>query len=512
VLTEFSPAGADELAEARAGMELLQRRIDQLAQAPVPGAAPGQPVVAGSFPRSFLIPGTDTSLRIGGIAWTDVLWYIKGALDGTQLNGQGGLNNQSWWDGPGGAGNLNNIPLNNSITHSKSQAFDISPRVSRLLFDTHTPTAWGEVKAYIEFDFVQNTNTVQNNQMAVDSGFLPRLRKAYATLGDFEAGQDTGVLHDTDADPEVNDLETGVAGRRLVPQLRYTFTGPYGSVFVIGAENPVPQLNGPFGVVFDDTNQIPTVGACSATGNTAANLPADTACLGNGAFLSPLQAGIMPEWIGTARTNQPWGHVQMGFVVRTDRLDDGQFLDRTFVGYGGTVSGDSHPFSGTPGLLGKDDFGFGVTAGKDIGFQLTSGTAVVTNFGTTIAVPGFGNVNPLTSAAWNTAGSPTRMAYDTAVRAQTSGSYGGAIWYQHWWTNELRSTIDISGNYNALNTTILPAGTINNKILALSHANLFWSPAAFIDFSIEYAWGHRVTVANFKGDSYTLEGSMRVRF
>ena len=211
LLAALSPAGADELADARAAMEPLERRIDQLAQAPA-AAAPGQPVVAGSFPRSFAIPGTDTSLRIGGIAWANALWYIKGALDGTQLNGAAGLNNQAYWDGPGGAGNLANIPLNNSINHSKSQAFDISPRVSRLLFDTHTPTAWGEVKAYIEFDFVQATNAVQNNQMAVDSGFLPRLRKAWATLGDFEAGQDTGILHDNDARPRVE--RSGDRGRR----------------------------------------------------------------------------------------------------------------------------------------------------------------------------------------------------------------------------------------------------------------------------------------------------------
>jgi len=74
---------ADELADLRANQELLQKRIDQLSQAPPPGApgpyvpgfgpqAPGAgvgaPIVTGSFPRSFLIPGTDTSLRIGGYA------------------------------------------------------------------------------------------------------------------------------------------------------------------------------------------------------------------------------------------------------------------------------------------------------------------------------------------------------------------------------------------------------------------------------------------------------------
>ena len=71
--------------------------------------------------------------------------------------------------------------------------------------------------------------------------------------------------------------------------------------------------------------------------------------------------------IGTARINNPWGHMQVGVVVRTDTLNDGQYLDQTFVGYGGTISGDVHPFSGTPGPLGKDDLGFGFGAGIELG-------------------------------------------------------------------------------------------------------------------------------------------------
>ena len=68
--TGLSVARADELADLRANQELLQKRIDQLAQAgpaafPAPGG-PGGPVVAGSFPRSLVIPGTEVSLRVGG--------------------------------------------------------------------------------------------------------------------------------------------------------------------------------------------------------------------------------------------------------------------------------------------------------------------------------------------------------------------------------------------------------------------------------------------------------------
>ena len=82
VATGLSTARGDELSDLRANQELLQRRIDQLAQAPLPppapGAGPGGPVLAGSFPRSFVIPGTEVSLRIGGQGVGSVIWYLKG--------------------------------------------------------------------------------------------------------------------------------------------------------------------------------------------------------------------------------------------------------------------------------------------------------------------------------------------------------------------------------------------------------------------------------------------------
>jgi hypothetical protein len=79
LLTGLPRTSADELEDLRArqaqlrdNQDLLQRRIDQLAQtapklmrAGEPGPV-GVPVNGGSFPRSFLVPGTDTSLRVGG--------------------------------------------------------------------------------------------------------------------------------------------------------------------------------------------------------------------------------------------------------------------------------------------------------------------------------------------------------------------------------------------------------------------------------------------------------------
>jgi len=288
-------------------------------------------------------------------------------------------------------------------------------------------------------------------------------------------------------------------------------------VFTFGGENPVPRMQSTFGQVDIDTEQIPGITACSVTGNTTANLPATTACLGSGPFFSALQS-VMPEWIATARINQPWGHLQVGGIIRDDRLNDGQYLNQSLVGYGGTISGDVHPFSGVAGPLGKDDVGFGLCIGNGMGGQCPNGSGFVTSFGAPINVPGVGTVNPLTNTNWNqningrtlVNGVNVRQAYDHLVRSQTVPTQAAWIWYQHWWTDNLRSTMMISGIYNDVNQSIAQTGS--NKTLADAAVNLFWSPVGFIDFGGEYFYAHRVTTQNFKGDAYALEALMRVRF
>src|SRR5216684_9375407 len=117
LLAGLPAVSADELADLRANQErlranqdLIQHRIDQLAQGAVPRgggvpgaygteAVPGVPLSGGSFPRSFLIPGTDTSIRVGGQI-TEVLdyWLQNGPANGIQsttLSTNGNLQGQS---------------------------------------------------------------------------------------------------------------------------------------------------------------------------------------------------------------------------------------------------------------------------------------------------------------------------------------------------------------------------------------------------------------------------------
>jgi hypothetical protein len=72
LLAAASSAKADELSKLRANGQLLQQRLNEISRMhaePTAGAGDNTASIAkvrGAFPRSFLIPGTNTSVSIGG--------------------------------------------------------------------------------------------------------------------------------------------------------------------------------------------------------------------------------------------------------------------------------------------------------------------------------------------------------------------------------------------------------------------------------------------------------------
>jgi hypothetical protein len=529
VATGLSAARGDELADLRANQELLQRRVDQLAQVPPPGAGPGGPVLAGSFPRSFVIPGTEVSLRVGGQGVGSVLWYLKGQAVGGGLGGQGGLN-ETYMDGQGGTGNLPSIPLNThtfsntaapvGFAHSRSSEWDFSGKQTRFFLDARTPSPYGEVKGYIEMDFsASNTNTILNNNAGVTNGYIPRLRQGYATLGGLLMGQTTGTFTDNDADPELLDFggTTGSTGRSRLPMIRYTYPLPYGMSIAVAAENPDADFAGPFGAFQTDTNGVPSANNCSAltqsalttatlsgavltTTNAATNI--SNLCTGGTAFFNAAQ-NLAPDFVTRWRIEQPWGHLQVGTVVRDITLNDGEYLNKSWIGYGGSISGNFFTW-------GKDNLTWGFVAGEGIGNMISSmgNGAVATNFGGALVGQAF---NGLDSRSFFTT---NRRLYDSAVSGTPIFTWGARAGYQHWWTAQLRSTVDFSVHHSDINSFYIQASGrgANNKEVALAHANLIWSPVAFVDLGVEGAWGHRQTVSNLRGDAWTLQTSMKFRF
>ncbi len=241
--TGLPAAKADELADLRANQQLMQQRIDQLAQAQAQGtpyptfapgttgstggisafgaaAPPGSGTTAGSFPRSFLIPGTDTSLRVGGFVDVTILDFLQGG---------GGVPGSNYGSNSGQNGNLQVIPLRGGIVPGalgSSKAFggfvapspnrapsrnngviELSPQQSRLNAETRTPTSWGEARTFMEFDWAGCDNfSCQTLQQGGGNSLLPRLRYAYGTLGGFLGGQAISNFSDADADTEFDGI------------------------------------------------------------------------------------------------------------------------------------------------------------------------------------------------------------------------------------------------------------------------------------------------------------------
>ncbi len=528
VLAGLPSARADELADLRANQQLLQQRIDQLAQAQAQmaplgapsttGAAaygthavPGSGLVGGSFPRSFLIPGTDTSIRVGGFA-SEVLdyWFQNGPTNGVQtttvgVNGQETAQplNFTGQKVPGYPTPGNVVPANPATSRGNG-IFSESPRESRLNVETRTPTAYGEARTFIEFDFA-GTNGYSaggTGQTAVADNLIPRLRYAYGTLGGILAGQANSNFSDPDANPETIDFggPVGEAGVVRVPQVRYTYAGPYGSAWSASIETPETDVITPAGKVSSDgsaqvvspssslvfaSNSVTGATNCVANGVTVLTGAAQCTLSGDPAVSKAPDVTFASYW------SQPWGHVDFRLVGRDLTLNDGKFVDRSFFGYGGGVSGDVKPeWFG----WGKDDFQWQFTAGNGIGRYLNDSTdaGLATNYLTT----------------------PTSAGAAALVLVKPIFEVGGTVGYQHWWLPNLRSNAVYGyAQYATSSQLIGPVkSTIANKQLMTAHFNLIWSPVAFIDTGVEYMWGQREVVANVKGTEQALIGLFRVKF
>src|SRR5262252_8546840 len=402
LLTGLPAAHADELADLRANQELLQRRIDQLAQIPatggVPGAgtpagtgaqaAPGATLVGGSFPRSFLIPGTDTSIRLGGFIDITANDYLQGGgLRNGSNNSSTVLQN----------GRLPSIPLGQmfvpglgpvaqSAQHSRgNNIFEFSPNQSRINVETRTPTAWGESRTFFEMDFAGcNSFSCQTLQQGGGDSLVPRLRFAYGTLGGFLAGQAVSNFSDGDADTESMSFggAMGSTGGQRLPQVRYTLVGPGGSAFSVSAEQPIVSVETPAGILASDSN----IGGLPGGPGTA-TIPATcngVPCTGaNTAINGFIAKAIAPNLTAASYWAQPWGHVDFAAVMVPLNYNDGHFIDRTYIGYGGHFSGDVKP-----GWFGwtKDDFLFSFIVGEGIGVYSSGGWSLAVPMATNFSV------------------------------------------------------------------------------------------------------------------------------
>jgi len=499
-------ARADEL---QLNQQLLNTRIDQLAAVgqnagPAGGAilsadqnpVAGAPVTAGSFPRSILIPGTDTSLRVYGQITQILDYYLTG----------GNPNQSPQSTTVGITGQLESIPLPNTIARARSNGiFQQSPRESRIGFETRTPTPFGEARTVMEWDWAGSTTFAPGGAGALGTtdSLVPRLRYGYGTLGGFLAGQATSNFSDPDANAETLDFggNAGEPGKGRQPQIRYTMPAYWGTSLSFSAETPETQIATGNGLEFSDAGVVPTATTTCTVTTIGVATTCTTSLLTSGVTpLNPAKASA-PDFTAAWYWPQQWGHLDFSALLRPGLdMTDGKYFSKQFVGYGGHFGMDIKP--GWFGWV-KDDFILHFVGGEGIGTYLNASTnfSLATNYG----APGM----------YGSFGGPTTAAAAAQIRATTTQELGAEIGYQHWWLDNLRS--NISGGWESHNGVPIKlvgaaqAASLNKEFFT-GHANVIWNPVSFVDVGIEYFWGQRTVLNNQTATVNTLISAFKFRF
>ena len=225
-LAAFTPASAEDMSGLKQQLEAMKERLAKLEadRADKRRVASAAAVEAGDKPRSWKLPGTNTSMSIGGFVKAQFTWDFSGGGSSSVALGGGAASNASG---------------SNADNRLNGGHWAFSAKQSRLFFATWTPTDWGELQTYVEVDFQSATTAYDGTSQLTDQ---LRLRHAYGTLGPVLAGQTWSTFVMPFAFPDTLDDggPAGVPGNRQV-QLRYSHnlhSWLPGLVFTISAEDP----------------------------------------------------------------------------------------------------------------------------------------------------------------------------------------------------------------------------------------------------------------------------------
>ena len=198
--------------------------------------------------------------------------------------------------------------------------FDFTAQGSRFFFATATPTAAGEVKSRLEFDFL---GSVGGNER-VSNSYNPRLRVAWAEMGNWRIGQDWSTFQNTASIPESASFLALSDGMVFVrqPQIRYT-----NGNFQFAIENP-------------ETTVSPTTGGRVVEASS-----------------------VLPDFVARYNFRSEGVNVSISGLARQHNVSGvyfGNTIDEDVFGWGLSVQG-------RVSLTESSDVRFGLTGGEGLG-------------------------------------------------------------------------------------------------------------------------------------------------
>ena len=488
------------LGSLTATVALLTGLSGAQAQAPAPSAPLSG---AGSFPLSFIVPGTNTSLHVGGFVQLDMNYDMSAVGNANSPGALDNMNPPSIELSGNGVGNVVGVP-GNAAGHTDHGVY----------VETRTPTNYGEVKTYIEIDFAGNQDgggSFGSPPGATQTNFnqtsLARLKQAYGTLGPFLFGMANSNYADLASLPDQLDgfVEAGGfmgAGEAKVVQARYTYLLPMGITASVAIEG-------------NQTGGIASNLAATTTGGGTIVGGSGTTFATFNNFNQPGLSQGLPALTSTVQIQQPWGHAGFHIAVAQARIKDFSTTATTGgVGFPATYPSGSHisrwgymlSQTGHFNTFGKDKITWNFVYGQGASNYTWATNDLGTQWEEDLVCSG----NATSAAAANSL---------ACSQPRVMGVNAG---YSHWWTDEWRSGVSFgadrvsrpnaAANWNA---TALPGGGVpGNTTNALANlerahysadANLLWTPVAGVQLGIEYEWYHRVVWSGAHGSSNRLE-------
>lgn len=303
--TVVTSAHADALQDLKAQVDVLLKKVAELEQKQV-AASPANAVTGGATKGSFKLPGSDTSVTLGGYVKLDAIYSDKSA-------GVGSTGDQLLLAGF--------IPVGPGAGDNERHQIKFHARQSRLNVKTSTPTGWGDVTTFMEFDLFG----ASDNESVANSNNL-RVRHAYGSIGGLLAGQTWSTFMDVGALPETLDFG-GPVGEIFARQAQVRWTQPFsGGQWSLALENPESVVTLPNGASFraDDDRA--------------------------------------PDIAGNINFNTSMGRYSITGLVRQIRVDSASAPASQRNKWGGAVG-----FNGVIPTFGKDDVRFSANFGNVIG-------------------------------------------------------------------------------------------------------------------------------------------------
>ncbi len=438
-VTSVPAYAQDDLSALRQQLETMKERLAKLEadKADKRRVAAAAAVEAGDKPRSWKLPGTNTSMNIGGFVKMKALWDFSQSGQASSSTTTEGIG-AGFYPTPGSAAdNIHN-----------GGSFQFTARRSRFWIQTWTPTDWGELRTYIEADFAGSGAT------AGSSTNLLRLRQAFGTLGPVLIGKTQTLFGGFIGLPELlHDGAPYAPGALRIEQIRYSHNFGGGLVFNIALESGA------------------TTSDAGVTGNSHDVVGMTTAGATVTGFPGPQR---WPDVVASVQWNFPNGGLYVAGMIGQRDIDSGGPS-----GVAGLARNDNAivwgASVGARYSFGRVEIGGQGAIGSGIGNKYLDGgaTAFVDSVVVLNTTSNATSLNPVLGYFMQ---GYVQVKLTDTIRA--TGVYG-------WGMHEVIS--EGTGTKGAIKTALSPTGALPQGYWA-AFGNLLWNPVPQVTLGAEYSY------------------------